>query len=223
MWLNSLKWNQSVNTKNLMQICFAIMMIGLSFSLLAAETATDKLNNFVKTVETFQARFTQTVLDPHGQVLEKASGLFILERPGKFRWDYKEPYPQYIIADGQKIWFYDVDLEQVTVKSQVDVLADTPASLLSGDTMPEDKYLLTNLPSKDGLLWIELVPKDVESNFQSITLAFDQHGLNQMIMKDSFDQQTRLVFSQTVENPKLANNVFVFTAPKGVDIVGDVP
>jgi len=223
MWLNSLKWNQSVNTKNLMQICFAIMMMGLSFSLLAAETATDKLNNFVKTVETFQARFTQTVLDPHGQVLEKASGLFILERPGKFRWDYKEPYPQYIIADGQKIWFYDVDLEQVTVKSQVDVLADTPASLLSGDTMPEDKYLLTNLPSKDGLLWIELVPKDVESNFQSITLAFDQHGLNQMIMKDSFDQQTRLVFSQTVENPKLANNVFVFTAPKGVDIVGDVP
>jgi len=206
-----------------MQICFAIMMMGLSFSLLAAETATDKLNNFVKTVETFQARFTQTVLDPHGQVLEKASGLFILERPGKFRWDYKEPYPQYIIADGQKIWFYDVDLEQVTVKSQVDVLADTPASLLSGDTMPEDKYLLTNLPSKDGLLWIELVPKDVESNFQSITLAFDQHGLNQMIMKDSFDQQTRLVFSQTVKNPKLANNVFVFTAPKGVDIVGDVP
>ena len=196
-----------------------IMMLPLP--LLAAESGIDRLNSFVQTVVTFQAKFTQTVLDSRGQVIDEAEGLFILERPGKFRWDYKLPYPQYIVADGQRIWFYDVDLEQVTVKSQLEALADTPATLLSGETMPEEKYLLTDIPSDDGLIWVELIPKDVDSNFQAVTLAFDQQGLNQMIMKDSFDQKTRLVFSQTTENSALANDVFVFTPPSGVDVVGD--
>ena len=207
--------------KKCLQTIFAIIVMTLSLSLSAAESATDKLNQFVQNVVTFKAKFTQTVLDARGQVLEEAQGFFVLERPGKFRWDYDLPYPQHIIADGQRIWFYDVDLEQVTVKSQLDALADTPASLLSGETLPEEKYLLTDIPSEDGLLWVELIPKDVDSNFQTVTLAFDQHGLNQMIMKDSFDQQTRLVFSQTSENSELLANVFVFTPPSGVDVVGE--
>jgi len=207
--------------KKCLQTIFAIIVMTLSLSLSAAESATDKLNQFVQNVVTFKAKFTQTVLDARGQVLEEAQGFFVLERPGKFRWDYDLPYPQHIIADGQRIWFYDVDLEQVTVKSQLDALADTPASLLSGETLPEEKYLLTDIPSEDGLLWVELIPKDVDSNFQAVTLAFDQHGLNQMIMKDSFDQQTRLVFSQTSENSELLANVFVFTPPSGVDVVGE--
>jgi len=190
-------------------------------SLSATESATEKLNTFVQTVVTFKAQFKQTVVDVRGQVLEQAQGFFILERPGKFRWDYKLPYPQHIVADGQRIWFYDVDLEQVTVKSQLDALADTPATLLSGETLPEDKYLLTDIPSQDGLSWVELTPKDVDSNFQTITLAFDKQGLNQMIMKDSFEQQTRLVFSQTSENTELPANAFVFTPPTGIDVVGD--
>ncbi|PCJ33262.1 MAG: outer membrane lipoprotein carrier protein LolA [Gammaproteobacteria bacterium] len=201
----------------------AITVMSASFTLSAAESATDKLNEFVKTVVTFQAKFNQTVIGPRGIVLEEAEGFFILDRPGRFRWDYKQPYPQYIVADGEKIWFYDVDLEQVTVKSQLEALADTPASLLSGDMLPEDNYLLRDLPSEDGLLWVELIPKNIESNFQTITLAFDSAGvLNQMIMKDSFDQKTRLAFTQVTNNPQLADDVFVFTPPKGVDIVGDI-
>jgi len=207
--------------KKWVQTGFAVIVMTLSLSLSAAESATEKLNQFVQNVVTFKAKFSQTVLDARGQVLEEAQGFFVLERPGKFRWDYDLPYPQHIIADGQRIWFYDVDLEQVTVKSQLDALADTPASLLSGKTLPEDKYLLTDLPSEDGLLWVELIPKDVDSNFQTVTLAFDQQGLNQMIMKDSFDQQTRLVFSQTSENTELLANIFVFTPPAGVDVVGE--
>ena len=210
-----------MTNKKCLQTIFAIIVMTLSLSLSAAESATDKLNQFVQNVVTFKAKFTQTVLDARGQVLEEAQGFFVLERPGKFRWDYDLPYPQHIIADGQRIWFYDVDLEQVTVKSQLDALADTPASLLSGETLPEEKYLLTDIPSEDGLLWVELIPKDVDSNFQAVTLAFDQHGLNQMIMKDSFDQQTRLVFSQTSENSELLANVFLFTPPSGVDVVGE--
>jgi outer membrane lipoprotein carrier protein len=189
---------------------------------MAVTSATERLNTFVKTVTTFQAKFTQTVLDSRGQVMEKAEGLFILERPGKFRWNYKQPYPQVIVADGKNIWFYDVDLEQVSVTPQQEALADTPATLLSGDSLPEDKYLLNELPSEDGLAWVELTPKDTESNFQTVTLAFDQQSLRQMIMKDSFDQQTRLVFTQTVENPIMPPDMFVFIAPDGVDVVGDI-
>lgn len=192
-----------------------------SLSSLAAESASDKLNKFVETVMTFQADFTQTVLGPQNQVMEEVRGQFILERPAKFRWEYKQTYPQYIVADGQRIWFYDVDLEQITVISQLEALADTPATLLAGDTKPADKYLLTDLPSDDGLLWVELIPKDVDSNFQVVTLAFDEIGLHQMIMKDSFEQQTRIVFNNVVENPYLAEDAFIFTPPIGVDIVGD--
>ena len=208
--------------KSLLTRTLAIMLISLSLPSMAVTSATERLNTFVKTVTTFQAKFTQTVLDSRGQVMEKAEGLFILERPGKFRWNYKQPYPQVIVADGKNIWFYDVDLEQVSVTPQQEALADTPATLLSGDSLPEDKYLLKELPSEDGLAWVELTPKDTESNFQTVTLAFDQQSLRQMIMKDSFDQQTRLVFTQTVENPIMPPDMFVFIAPDGVDVVGDI-
>ena len=206
---------------NIKKLGLILLAMCLPLNAIAAGSATDKLNIFVQSVITFKAKFNQTVIDAQGQVLEEAEGFFILERPGKFRWDYQEPYPQHIVADGTRIWFYDVDLEQVTVKSQLEALADTPATLLSGETMPQDNYLLADIPSEDGLSWVELIPKDVESNFQTITLAFDKQGLQQMIMKDSFDQRTRLTFSQTAENPELPTDAFVFIPPQGVDVVGE--
>ena len=210
-----------MTVKKLVRYFIAITVMLLPFSLIAADSATEKLNIFVQTVVTFKANFKQVVLDPDGKLMEEAQGKFALERPGKFRWDYSEPYPQHIVADGERIWFYDVDLEQVTVKSQLEILVDTPATLLSGESLPEDKYVLTDIPSDDGMLWVELVPKDEESNFQTIALAFDQQGLRQMIMKDSFDQRTRLVFSQQRENPVLADDEFVFIPPEGIDVVGE--
>ncbi|RKZ88971.1 MAG: outer membrane lipoprotein carrier protein LolA [Gammaproteobacteria bacterium] len=210
-----------MTAKKLLRYFVAIAVMLLPFSLIAAGSATEKLNIFVQTVVTFKANFKQMVLDPDGKLMEEAEGKFALERPGKFRWDYSQPYPQHIVADGERIWFYDVDLEQVTVKSQLEALVDTPATLLSGESMPEDKYILTDIPSEDGMLWVELVPKDVESNFQTVTLAFDQQGLRQMIMRDSFDQRTRLVFSQQEENTVLADDEFVFIPPEGIDVVGE--
>ncbi|WP_273149790.1 outer membrane lipoprotein chaperone LolA [Methylophaga thiooxydans] len=195
-----------------------LLVTGLSQ---AQSTGEDKLNQFVQHVETFQAAFEQTVIDPEGQVMEQAQGLFVLSRPGKFRWDYETPYPQKIVADGKNIWFYDVDLEQVTVKSQQEALAETPATLLSGELVPEDKYNINNLPSDDGLLWVELTPKQTESNFQAVTLAFDGDVLQQMIMRDSFDQRTRLTFTQVIENPKFKQDMFKFTPPTGIDVVGE--
>jgi outer membrane lipoprotein carrier protein len=153
--------------------------------------------------------------------MEQAKGLLSIQKPGMFRWDYLAPYPQHIIADGERIWFYDVDLEQVTVKPQQETLSDTPATLLSGDKLPDDEYTFKNLPSEDGLFWVGMIPKSADSNFQAVTLAFDKHGLQQMIMLDSFGQKTRLVFTQTIENYKFEKDEFRFRPPAGVDVVGD--
>ena len=203
--------------KYLMALLLSIMAIPA----MADNSGMQQLNRFVEQVKTFQAQFQQTVLDQNGNVLEQAEGQFHLNRPGKFRWDYQEPYPQQIVADGNKIWFYDEDLEQVTVKSQQEALAETPASLLSGDFVPADKYDIRPIESKDGLNWIELKPKQDEANFQMITLAFDKGALKQMIMRDSFDQRTRLIFSQVKENPSIGQKTFQFTPPAGVDVVGE--
>ncbi|MBE0439896.1 MAG: outer membrane lipoprotein chaperone LolA [Gammaproteobacteria bacterium] len=211
-----------MTVKNLLRSSLSVVMLVMPVAVFAAESATEKLNVFVQTVVTFKANFKQTVIDQQGKVIEEAQGVFALERPGKFRWDYTSPYPQHIVADGTRIWFYDVDLEQVTVKSQQEALTDTPATLLSGELLPQDKYSLTDIDSDDGLFWVQLIPKDVESSYQTVTLAFDESGLRQMLMKDSFDQRTRLVFSQAKENLELKADEFTFVPPEGVDVVGDV-
>ena len=207
--------------KKLIQSALLTLSLLLSQSVLAADSASEKLTIFLQSVVTFKAQFEQVVLGPQGEVIETAQGQFILERPGKFRWDYLNPYPQEIVADGVRIWFYDVDLEQVTVQPQKEALTDTPATLLSGEMLPDEKYQVTDLTSDDGYAWVELIPKDAESNFQSVRFAFDDQGLRQMIMRDSFDQYTRLIFSDVSENMDLDEKTFVFVPPEGVDVVGD--
>ena len=207
--------------KKLVQSALLTLSLLLSQSVLAADSASEKLTIFLQSVVTFKAQFEQVVLGTQGEVIETAQGQFILERPGKFRWDYLNPYPQEIVADGVRIWFYDVDLEQVTVQPQQEALTDTPATLLSGEMLPDEKYQVTDLTSDDGYAWVELIPKDADSNFQSVRFAFDDQGLRQMIMRDSFDQYTRLIFSDVSENIELDEKTFVFVPPEGVDVVGD--
>ena len=206
----------------LRQCVLALICVCFSSLAMAGGSASEKLTAFLQTVVTLKSQFEQTVLNPQGEIIEQAQGQFILERPGKFRWDYLSPYPQEIVADGTRIWFYDVDLEQVTVKSQQEALTDTPATLLSGEMLPEEKYQVRDVDSSDGFSWVELTPKDAESNFQTVRLAFDRTGLRQMVMQDSFDQYTRLIFSDVHENIVLDEVIFQFVTPDGVDVVGDV-
>ena len=130
---------------------------------------------------------------------------------------------QQTVADGEHIWFYDVDLEQITVKLQDEALAETPAGLLSGNTLPEAQYNIQELESEDDLQWVRLVPKADDNNYQTLALAFDEKGIREMLMVDSFDQRTRLVFKNLQINPDLPASRFEFKAPPGVDVVGDVP
>ena len=198
-------------------------LLSLNVGVVHADDAVSRLNQFVAEVSTFQAVFTQTIVDGEGNIIEEADGEFYLSRPGKFRWDYVTPYAQQIVADGQRIWFYDEDLEQITVKNQGEALADTPAGLLSGKSMPEDAYKITAIAKDDDLQWVELTPKDEESNYQRVQLGFDDIGLQQMLMTDAFDQRTRLLFTEVKINLDLDTGRFDFTPPAGVDVVGDTP
>jgi outer membrane lipoprotein carrier protein len=204
---------------------FSLMLAGLLSvaAVQAQDDAVSRLNEFVGEVTSFQAQFSQMVLDSEGNLIEEADGEFLLSRPGKFRWDYVTPYAQQIVADGQRIWFYDEDLEQITVKNQDAALADTPAGLLSGKSMPEDAYNIRAINKDDGLQWVEMTPKDDDSSYQRVQLAFDKTGLQQMLMTDAFDQHTRLLFSEVKINPAIDDNRFDFTPPAGVDVVGDTP
>lgn len=198
-------------------------LLSLNIGAVHADDAVSRLNQFVAEVSTFQSVFTQTIVDGEGNIIEEADGEFYLSRPGKFRWDYVTPYAQQIVADGQRIWFYDEDLEQITVKNQDEALADTPAGLLSGKSMPEDAYNITTITKDDALQWVELTPKDDESNYQRVQLGFNDIGLQQMLMTDAFGQLTRLLFTEVKINPDLDAGRFDFTPPAGVDVVGDTP
>lgn len=186
-----------------------------------AGLAKDQLNNFYKYIRTYQAQFDQELVDAKGKVLQKATGTFYLSRPDRFRWDYDAPQEQRIIADGKKVWVYDVDLEQVTVKAMDDALGTTPAQLLSSKTPITSNFTVREIGERDGLQWIELTPRIKDTTFEKMRLGFGAADLNAMELIDGMGQTTRLRFTRVVRNPGLGNSLFQFTLPKGVDVIGD--
>jgi outer membrane lipoprotein carrier protein len=139
-------------------------------------------------------------------------------RPGKFRWDYAEPYQQQIVADGSKIWIYDADLEQVTVKKADAQLGNTPGQLLSTDKPLEESFVIEQMETKRGIDWVRLTPRDNDVNFTEIQIGFDKKNLREMQLVDNLGQTTRLVFSNVKRNVAIDKNKFVFSAPQGVDV-----
>lgn len=184
-----------------------------------AGTGPEHLKRFLDDLKTLQAKFEQTVLDETRTEAEHSRGLLSLWRPGRFRWDYTEPYKQLIVADGKKIWIYDSDLEQVSSRSQEDALHGTPAQLLSDSTPFETSFEVVDLGDRQGMAWVELIPRDPESQFISILLAFKGNELRRMEMADQFGQTTRFRFHDIRRNPPLADDLFVFEPPEGSDIL----
>ncbi len=187
----------------------------------SAETATQRLHNFFAEVHTLSADFNQTVLDPDMKQVQSAQGTLYLQRPGRFRWDYVSPSKQLLVGDGNKVWFYDTELEQVTVKNQKAALGGSPAMLLSGDQPLDESFSVTELGNKDGLDWLELSPKAKDSEFSSVRLGFRGKLLASMQLTDGFGQTTHLNFTHEQINPRLNGNLFKFVPPDGVDVVGD--
>jgi len=179
-----------------------------------------ELTNYLNNLNTFQAEFTQTVFTANNNEKQKRKGLIAVKNTNKFYLEYNKPYKLIYVADGKKLWSYDEDLEQVVVKEQGSLLVDTPAMLLGNPKDLTRSYRIERAGITDGWLWFELTPKKVDSNFEAVSLAFDNEQLIAMEMRDNFGQTTRLEFTNVVKNPILALNQFNFTPPKGVDVIG---
>lgn len=211
---------------NTVKVIIKGAVAGMAALLLAAPLqagqAIERLNAFFSASGGMRAEFVQTVKGAAFSQPEVSTGTLMMQRPGKFRWDYQTPYQQLIVADGQRLWIYDQDLEQVIVKPLDEALGDTPALLLSGGSSVSERFVVSELPEpRDGLLWVQLLPRQAEAGFQELRLGFGREHLQRMELVDSFGQHTMLEFSRMQENITLPAKSFQFVAPQGVDVVGD--
>jgi outer membrane lipoprotein carrier protein len=186
----------------------------------AAATPAAEVDKYLSGLASWSADFEQTIDDGNGHVLRSAAGRLYLQRPGKFRWDYSQPSEQLVLADGKQIWFYDKDLAQANVRDMDTSLASTPASLLSGSGSVSTQFDVTALPPSAGLQWFQLVPKHADTDFQLVRIGFDKGELRSMFLADKLNQITQLTFSHSKRNLTLAPDLFSFTPPPGVDVIG---
>jgi len=188
---------------------------------LAGAAGTEMLKSFLQQTTSARAQFAQIVVDKNLKQLQQATGTMQFARPGRFRWEYDKPYEQLIVGDGTKLWVYDKDLNQVTVKKLGAALGSSPAALLAGSNEIEKIYDLVNLGSQEGLDWLEAVPKSKENAFERIRLGFGRNGLEAMELRDQFGQTTVIKFAAIERNPKLPPELFKFVPPKGADVISD--
>ncbi|MGB9150095.1 MAG: outer membrane lipoprotein chaperone LolA [Burkholderiales bacterium] len=198
-----------------------LIVLTVLFSSASHADSLDKLKAFISGTQTMRAGFEQSVTDKNGKKLQAATGTMQFSRPGKFRWEYVKPYKQQIVGDGVKLWIFDPDLNQVTVKKLGDSLGDSPAALLAGNNDLEKYYLVTDAGTLDGVEWLDAVPKSKDTTFERVRMGFAGDSLTTMELKDNFGQTTLIRFSSLEKNPKLAGEVFKFVAPKGADVVGE--
>jgi outer membrane lipoprotein carrier protein len=200
-----------------------IMVAALLAGMFACASASgiDRLHGFMNDIKTARAVFTQVVLDKNGKRLQEASGTLALARPGRFRWSYEKPYKQLIVGDGIKVWVYDDDLNQVTVRKLDSALGSTPAALLAGSNEIERAFTLVAQPPSEGLEWVEATPKTGESTFASVRMGFAANALARMQLYDHFGQTTVITLSKFERNASVSPELFKFVAPKGADMIGD--
>jgi outer membrane lipoprotein carrier protein len=191
------------------------------FPLLAEAGAIDQLHQFLASTRTLKADFTQTVVARSGRKPQESSGVVAISRPGKLRWDIQKPFPQLVVGDGEKIWIYDPELKQITVRKAGQAISGSPAALLSGSNELEKNFTLAEAGAADGLNWVEATPKQGDSGFERVRLGFAGKDLKAMELHDSFGQTTRIRFANLERNPLLSEASFRFTPPAGVDVVGD--
>ncbi len=193
------------------------------FALSAQAAALDTLRAFNADVRSASAQFTQVVVDQSGRRVQEGAGTLVLSRPGKFRWTYDRPYRQLIVGDGQRVWIYDEDLNQVTVRKIDQALGATPAALLSGAQDIEKAFVLTDGGASGGLEWLGARPIAGDSPFTDMRIGFEGTLPVQIELVDNFGQRTTIRLSGFEKNPSLPPDLFRFTPPPGADVVGDRP
>ena len=185
--------------------------------------ARDALQTFTRDLKGLDGQFSQRVFDGNGRVKESSSGRVALSAPRLFRWEYVKPYPQLIVADGRRVWVFDPDLEQVTVRPQGPEEQNSPlAALVEPGRLDRDFDVSEEAAPVDGLHWMTLTPKrDQDASFQSARLGFDAGALVRMEVVDALGQRTEIAFSGWRKNPRFAADTFRYTPPAGVDVIGE--
>lgn len=179
------------------------------------------LNDYLGHVKSMSADFDQFVFNESTQEPETSKGRIAVISPDKFRLEYYAPYKQIYVADGTKLWSYDEDLEQVTVKKQQGLLANSPAIVLGNPAALKDTYDIKAQGLIKNIDWFYLTPKKSDNQFDHIRLGFTGNNLFMMELYDSFGQKTELRFSKLQYNPTLGSEYFVFKIPAGVDVIGE--
>lgn len=203
----------------------AVTLLSLPLMALAAEKGANEgyaqVEKYLGSLQGLQADFQQTLTDGKGQVTDRSSGTLAIRRPNRFRWDYREPHQQLIVADGTRIWLYDNDLEQVTVRRLDESLSATPAMLLSGEGNLADNFTVTKTSQDAVAQWVMMEPKRNDTDFKWVRLGFAADTLKFMQLADKLGQITTLEFSKVEKNPPLDPSRFTFTVPPGADVIGD--
>lgn len=198
-----------------------VLSVCLGTGLAAQADPVERLKTFYRATAAMKAQFKQTVLDRRGQKVQEVTGVMQLLRPGRFRWDYQKPYVQLIIGDGRKVWLYDPELRQVTVRALDSMLGSSPAALLAGSQDIDKLFVLKDGGRQDVLEWVEVVPREKDGSFERVLLGFNGGQLKEMELHDGFGQITVIEFSSIERNPKLDPNAFVFVPPPDADVVGE--
>ena len=186
---------------------------------IAQAGAIEQLNAFVKGTRDARGEFSQTVFDGDGKKIQESKGIVEFSRPGKFRWHYRRPFEQLVVGDGERLWIYDKDLNQVTTRKLDGALGSSPAALLAGSD-DIDKYFSLNALGKLGRYdWLEVKPYDQDSMFERVRMGFSRDSLQVMELFDHFSQKTVIRFSGLKRNPGFSADAFSFTPPPGTDVV----
>ena len=207
----------------------SFLIFGLSAAALASANPREDIARYTQGLKGLDGHFVQRVFSSHGVLKEESSGRVALSAPRQFRWEYQRPDPQLIVADGDHVWIYDPDLEQVTVKNQNAEEQQSALTVLIDPGELDRRYILGDAGSDGGLKWISLKPKksSEDSQFKQAKLGFNASGpngvtLGRMTIEDTLGQRTEIAFTDWQRNPTFAKGLFAFTPPKGVDVVGDL-
>ncbi|HYW93938.1 MAG TPA: outer membrane lipoprotein chaperone LolA [Gammaproteobacteria bacterium] len=202
-------------------LCLAATLLAPNaFAASDGNTAVKELEHFYHSVHTLHARFRQVLLDSNMQVKQRARGEVWIRRPGSFRWRYDAPHKRLIVSDGKTVKLYDVDLSQITVRPVSKALTSTPAMLLAGGAALDKRFQIKDLGKVGKARWVELKPKTQDTDFKSIRLGFRDGRLAVMELHDTFDETTRIRFSDVSVNQPIKASRFQLQAPPGVEVVG---
>lgn len=205
----------------LLFLCLVSLCAAAGASPPAAASGIDRLDQFIASTQSATGEFEQRIYGRDRNAVQASRGTFAFARPGRFRWTYAKPYEQVIVGDGARVWVYDPDLKQVTVRKLDLALGATPAALLAGSNEALRAFALKDEGPRDGLEWVEAVPRERESTFERIRMGFGFSGLERMELVDAFGQRTELRFTGFQRNARVDPELFRFAPPPGADVIGD--